>query len=474
MAKYVDDVGLARFWGNIKGKIGNRAVGAISVDSPHYVGWFKPSDISAQSVGAGCPITSTIWAQGFASDTGSGEIQLIDYSSDTMVVAYEGNIGHCNGMAYDAVNDTLYVVVGRYGSASSPTYTQDILIFSVSTSPMGLTYQQTISPTWTYNNESIQLTGIGYDQVYDKLYVCTRSCQYFAELERSTYQIVNTVQVSDYVVSGNTQTIAAYNGYIYMILGNENIIAIYEADTGLYCGTAELPLCNDIKLAIGEVEGGGFIDGDMIITAVALSSSTVKYGQVLSLTVDGGRAAYLNYANAVYFNHSSTAYSGDGSSSSKPLPYPGMLNNMFWDSIATVYITGAYTDVPALGLRGGINISTINFNGATGIASFELLGASNMYITNLSFAGQPSSRNASLYLGACGLIWLYGVSFAGATLKTYDIQLNNSAGIIMESITPRSGDTIRVHRNHTAIIATTTAISSNVTITGTTAAPAML
>lgn len=451
--------------------VSNLASLYINAEKPKMLGWTKIPHYAYQRLGAGCPITDSIYAQCYSSDsttTGSlGAIEIIDFSTNQSTILEDVNIGHANGACYDPDSKLLYVVVGRYGTSASPVFTQDIKVFSLNESTNELTYQTTLHPSWRYQETDVQLTGIAYDQTTKKFYVCTRNCSMFADFDPVNGTISNTRTVSKVVTSGATQTIAAYNEYIYMLLAIPNIISIFRASDGVYCGLVNITEYNDIGIKIREAEGMGFYNGDLYLNAYLGNNG---YGQVLSLSTNRTSEAYYNYITNVYFNVDATDRRGNGRSSSRPLPDPRLLSEMAFYQMYNVRISGNFAnyDTQALTLYNPSDVTILDFSGASNIRELLLYGFSTVFITDLAFAGRPTnSTKAALVFTGGGSLQLRRVNFSASTLNEYDIYLGSNRYAVFNDLTPRSNDTIHVHRSLSTNIAVPSTAQDTYTITGT-------
>ena len=442
----------------------------INAEKPKMLGWTKIHDYEYQRLGAGCPITDNIYAQCYSSDyttTGRlGAIEVIDFSTNESTLLEDINIGHANGVCFDPETNLLYVVVGRYGTSASPIFTQDIKVFSYNPGDNQLTYQTTLRPSWRYQETDVQITGIAYDQTSGKFYVCTRNCAMFADFDPNTGTITNTRVVSKVVTSGATQSIAAYNGYIYMLLAIPNMVSIFRATDGEYCGLVTITEYNDVGIKIREAEGMGFYNGNLYLNAYL---GTHGYGQVLSLSTDRTSEAYYNYLANIYFNVEATDRRGNGRSSARPLPDPRLLSEMAFIQIYNVSIKGNFEnyDTQVLSLYNPSNVAILDFSGSSNIRELVLYGFSTVFITDLAFVGRPTNaQKAALAFMGGGSIQLRRVNFSASILNTYDIYLGSNRYAVFNDLTARENDTIHVHRSLSTNIAVPSTGVNLYTVTG--------
>lgn len=440
----------------------------------HYLGWCAAHE-STQSIGAGCPITESIWAQAYSSDGDNGIITLLNLDSGAETVDNSVNVGHANGVAYDSLNKRLYVVSGRYGSSANPTYTQDIHIYAVNENAMSLTYIETISPEWIFEGVQIQLTGIGYDAAKDKLYVNGRWCEYFAELNRSTQRIEGTIKTSAQLRTSATQTIAAYDGYIYMLLAIPNIIVIYNANNGLLVSYVPIDTYNDYRFAVRELQGMGFINGKL--QAVAhLGRGT--FGQIVSLAYDDKLfSPYYSYYTEFNIDVSTTNHRGNGTSASSPMPTFEILREMEVDRIVQLNVSGDFDSYPYtyVELYCGCAINLLNFNSAQNIKSLVIQALDSFTLYGYKPNGVPTREKSALIINNAGAFRVQSCNFANAQIPNdgYDIKLLRVAEMCLQQNTPRANDTIHIQRQQSCVITTPSTGVATYTVSGT-AAPSLI
>lgn len=199
-------------------------------------------------------------------------VKLREFNADgTLSRELELELNHANSMAYNSKDKLLYVVSGsKFVNGES---TPDNTLFVIN-----------------YNNFSLvgsylyaeQISGVGYDNIKDKLYVGYVG-NYIYELNEE-YEIINTItlETPEEVASAGKQSFTVNNDIIYACYIRPDMIISYYLDGKLDRIYSVPKYGNGGTMYVGEIEDLSFYNGKMYSFSSAL---TTYYSQLYQLNI---------------------------------------------------------------------------------------------------------------------------------------------------------------------------------------------
>lgn len=446
MAKYLDETGLAHFWGNTKEYVVDSVSDVqrqlYSRDSGLYIGRIAPESTTKAYPQGMCLLDdSTGLFTMTSTNSNEADIFKVDLVNKVVLEKFTGNFAHANSLCYDSSRDVVYVCPSYDYSSGS---TRVRYFYECDPSTMQIT------ATRTFDN--IYPESIAIDPVTGTYYVTNRadSGLYLYSLDISTLRLTYIGNVSSKLQqiqyeSSASQTVHAYDGKFYCVVGGRHCQAIIVFDSSL--SIKNIIGLNDSLFIYNmyELQDIDFTShGDVVFYAMVSSPIyPSRLGGIGGINVHGNMLGWIGHPLqdeiAMHVNNGTANYVIDqDGTSSKPF-------TDFYEAILAIYSgRGSYLQLDsdfAVPLRYSLANMRILVNLANHTMTFsEGMTFNYCSITFYNGTINTGSTTSPVLLDYCDAIFSNVTVDGTSTQQNYPLRCNHSKVLLCGfNITNRNG-----------------------------------
>ena len=230
MAKYIDENGLAHFWDTISDRINDVQGQLYSREKGLYIGRIAPESTTKAYPQGMCLLDdSTGLFTMTSANSNEADVFKVDLVNKVVLEKFTGNFAHANSLCYDSTRDVVYVC---------PSYD-----YSSGSTRVNYFYEcdpDTLQITATRTFTNIHPESIAIDPATGTYYITGRESTglHLYSFDISTLSLTYIGSVSNMVAqiqyeSSALQTVRAYDGLFYCVLGGRHCQAIVVFDSSM-------------------------------------------------------------------------------------------------------------------------------------------------------------------------------------------------------------------------------------------------